>query len=443
MKKMHSKKSLLVVIMILAMSLVFFGCNKEPSGNSADNEASEEKSETEESQSKEEEKQEESGEDEEEKQDEPEMESQDNHESSQARKAAYVKVLRDLTENLILPDGRQPEEPNPMNGEIPENSFAVYDVDGDGKEELVINYTTASMAGMFENVYGYDEPTGTLVLEMSTFPATEYYEDGFVICNSSHNHSLSAFFWPYTLLKYDGNTGVYEQVAYVSGWEKEFYPTNYDEVPFPDEYDKDEDGVLYYIDLVEDKDEIIPVDEEEMKAWFDATLAGAGHLALDYYKLTPYNISLYENSDESALIFDPAENEAIKFKEATLYIPKKYMDKIEIVEGEDSLTIYHKRSKEIYNEVYGYDGGRICEVTAHVHSEGYSNLPKYTRIGSTGNATYILNLPTDVQFATMAEYDEAVKKGVDVTKEEVEKIPDEYGEIMEALRDLHPKFDMW
>lgn len=34
-----------------------------------------------------------------------------------------------------------------------DNWFAVMDVDGDGREELIISYSTSSMAGMFEIVY--------------------------------------------------------------------------------------------------------------------------------------------------------------------------------------------------------------------------------------------------------------------------------------------------
>ena len=41
--------------------------------------------------------------------------------------------------------------------DISENHFAIYDVDADVKDELLISYWTTNMAGNVFKIYGYDE----------------------------------------------------------------------------------------------------------------------------------------------------------------------------------------------------------------------------------------------------------------------------------------------
>ena len=45
---------------------------------------------------------------------------------------------------------------------VRDNRFAVTDIDNDGREELLISYSTASMAGMFLAVYDYNPSTNQL-----------------------------------------------------------------------------------------------------------------------------------------------------------------------------------------------------------------------------------------------------------------------------------------
>ncbi len=48
--------------------------------------------------------------------------------------------------------------------------YAILDIDGDGKNELVLRIAQTIMASMQENIYAYDEETGEIVQELWAFP---------------------------------------------------------------------------------------------------------------------------------------------------------------------------------------------------------------------------------------------------------------------------------
>lgn len=125
------------------------------------------------------------------------------------RREAYILTLENLYTNRIWPDGTEVD----LMGDMSENVFAVYDVDGDGEDELIIKYTSSSMAGMIEAVYGYDSETGVLYQELREFPALTFYDNGFIRADASHNQSDDPEAWPYTMYQYKKDTNTYEEVG--------------------------------------------------------------------------------------------------------------------------------------------------------------------------------------------------------------------------------------
>lgn len=136
-------------------------------------------------------------------------------ESDGETRAAFAAVLRNLRENGILPDGRAAEGAEHGAGET--NRFAVADVDGDGKEELVLCYVEASMAGMSGYVVGYDEESGQIHIQLRDFPSMEFYGSGAVKAMLSHNQSLGEL-WPYILYTYMPQTDSYQEGDMVTAW---------------------------------------------------------------------------------------------------------------------------------------------------------------------------------------------------------------------------------
>lgn len=152
-------------------------------------------------------------------------------------------VYRDLI-TKIVEEEVFPVSNYETDGPVYDQSYAILDIDGDGKEELIINYSGASsMAGMVYYVYDYDRTTGEVYIECAGYPGVDFFDNGYVKEEASHNHGRSCLddFWPYHLLKYNPEKDVYESIAHVDAWQKELYPEG-----FPVDADKDGDGIVYY-----------------------------------------------------------------------------------------------------------------------------------------------------------------------------------------------------
>lgn len=125
------------------------------------------------------------------------------------RREAYILTLENLYTNRIWPDGTVVDLMGDMSG----NVFAVYDVNGDGEDELIIKYTSSSSAGMREAIYSYDSEAGTLHQELLEFPALTFYDNGFIRADASHNQGDDPEAWPYIMYQYQENTDSYEEIG--------------------------------------------------------------------------------------------------------------------------------------------------------------------------------------------------------------------------------------
>lgn len=205
----------------------------------------------------------------------------------------YGGILSQITAGWQLPDGELDTSSLGNGfGMMSDNHFAVTDIDGDGREELIVQYTNASMAGMFERIYDYDPAGGGLKCEFTNFPALTYYSNGIIKAEWSHNQGRGEA-WPYTLYRYDSESDVYVEIGAVDSWDKELSETWYEGQPFPDELDTDGDGTLF---LIWKEGEEISYDFEKIKynqadvdEWLGSYLAGAPEdakeLAIDYQPL--------------------------------------------------------------------------------------------------------------------------------------------------------------
>ncbi len=177
-------------------------------------------------------------------------------------------------------------------------NFAICDVNGDGKNELIIQRNSTYVAGQVERVYSAN---GNELL--AEYPMTTYYDNGYVTAGWSHNQGVAGDkLWPYTLYRYDGSAGKYVREAAVDGWDKSIRDTylSYDEttIPFPEDVDKDGDGFVYYI--IEEEGGYAPVYGEPMDyadyALWVARYLGTNRVDVTYYPLTEKNIALIERN---------------------------------------------------------------------------------------------------------------------------------------------------
>lgn len=184
-------------------------------------------------------------------------------------------------------------EPWALQGDLSENCFAVADVDGDGREEMVLYFTTASTADHRGMILGYDEDRGEIHIQLVAFPDMEFYENGAVKVLYSHNQ-IGGALWPYTLYVYDAETDSYWQEAIVYSWEKKIRAVNDRGEPFPDELDRSGAGVIYYVEP-DGWNDSNPMDRVDYLAWERETLGDSEQLTLQFLPLTEENIAAIEN----------------------------------------------------------------------------------------------------------------------------------------------------
>lgn len=103
------------------------------------------------------------------------------NENEQAESFARAKKMHKYADVLSgfscgwTPEGQQLEY---MSSKETPNQYAIYDVDEDGGEELIVLYTESYMAGMTAGIYDYDVEKDETILEFGEFPALTFYDNG-------------------------------------------------------------------------------------------------------------------------------------------------------------------------------------------------------------------------------------------------------------------------
>ena len=218
--------------------------------------------------------------------------STDSASGDDARMAAYAAALDRIYVNHVFPDG-SPCDALGGYDEMDQNKFAVYDVDHDGNAELLISYTAASMAGMVEYVYDYDEESGQLREELCEFPYVTYYDNGIVWAGMSHNHGMAPDledFWPYSLYEYNPRLDCYVMLTGVDAWQREYAGEDYLGNPFPADVDADGNGVVYYLRTSDTGEAELFFDDADYEKWRDNMYGEAKEMEIPYLNMTRENI---------------------------------------------------------------------------------------------------------------------------------------------------------
>ena len=205
---------------------------------------------------------------------------------------AYKKALENIYQDRVLPDGTELKTGDGY--DISENTFAIYDVDHDGRDELIFEYTATYMAAMTAKIYDYDEENDCLKEEFSEFPALHFYDNATITADISHNQGYAGDFWPYTFYRYDSENDVYQRVCYVDAWNKEVSEAMGSDKEFPEAADQDGDGIVYYVDRQSPDDDIEdghPIDKDAYDAWYEENIGCANEENLPFQNLTEENIN--------------------------------------------------------------------------------------------------------------------------------------------------------
>lgn len=189
----------------------------------------------------------------------------------------YREALENLRDHEIFPDGTTAQV-----GEVgcmDDNQFAVFDIDGDGRDELIIRYTQATGAGMVEMVYDVNT-NESLFEELVVWPDITYYEGGLVKVMASHLQGYSGEFWPYSVYQYDPETDTYALLANVDALSRDaLIAAGREDEAYPEDADTSGSGMVYFIGSDD------PVDVTDYEAWYNALFGSAKEIEIPYYNL--------------------------------------------------------------------------------------------------------------------------------------------------------------
>lgn len=209
---------------------------------------------------------------------------------------AYLSVLEGVYYHQIFPNDQNFGYDTGGGRDVSDNHFAVYDIDFDGEDELIIHYWTTWYGNEVEIIYGFDNETASLTEELDAYPGAYYYDNGVALVKASHNHGLGGDLttgdplWPYSLYQYDKEEDCYHFVAHVDSWSKE-YNEKSGGTPFPDDIDVDGDGRVHFIMTDASRyDTSDPIDGAEYEQWRSGYLDNTERVRIPYMCMTKENI---------------------------------------------------------------------------------------------------------------------------------------------------------
>ncbi|MBO5340912.1 MAG: hypothetical protein J6A62_07945 [Oscillospiraceae bacterium] len=208
-----------------------------------------------------------------------------------ARKV-YAATLRNLLYSDILPDGSQAK----FSDGGAYSQFAVGDVDGDGKEELILLYDSGVMANSVGYIIGYDTETGNIYIQLEEFPFFSFLENGNLKALSSHNQTYGEM-WPYILYQYLPESDSYKLAGYAHAEDRATFEANGVPERYPDAADISDTGTVYYIGS--DAWGINPIDEADYTTWLEENHGNTSELEIEYLLLTEENILTCEANRDS------------------------------------------------------------------------------------------------------------------------------------------------
>ncbi len=204
---------------------------------------------------------------------------------------AFQKALTQIHDELYWPElqyERRIEVHEP--GTIEDEQFAIFDVDGDGEDELLVSIFNTFTAGMCEVIYGYDAGKDGVRVEAQTYVGVAHYP-GILRVSLPHNQGNAGdVLWPYQVLVYEEEEDAYREICSVDAWNKEI--SDYDsylDMPYPEEIDTEKDGFVY---LITENGELTILNRGDYEAWESALFSGKEELIVPWQKITAENIGL-------------------------------------------------------------------------------------------------------------------------------------------------------
>ncbi len=275
----------------------------------------------------------------------PKTENQNSSVNAELREV-YLEAVQTLLLEDVFPNG---QEADPYiityTNKKADNYYKIMDIDEDGREELIINYRNADhSAGMVLYIFEYKD--GEFHEQLATDCLETFYDNGRIIVEWSHNHGRSSLddFWPYYVYQYDKETDTYQMEIIVDAWQKSMtVELTYGR--FPEETDKDGDGIVYYLMNTENYEPEVIMDRAEYEQWLAELTKGAKEIAMEYETLASTMEHLM-----------PGEDLEMKRKLVSLVGDNEFQDWVVYYEHGSIISgIVAERTMEVlaYNKVRG------------------------------------------------------------------------------------------
>jgi len=216
----------------------------------------------------------------------------------------YKEALTKLRKDLIWPVKGDNQEEIIMDvmeyTKVSNNRFAITDVDCDGTDELIIEWTSTAGLAQFTGVIEYDVNTGEWKSE-GRFTAfnTKFYDNGVLINPHYRNMDYGEVTWPYSIHMYDHENDKYslDPVGDVVCFDREYL--KYREEYIPSKKAKrmiKKDGVVYLISYP-GYDPQKYYSKNEYNAFWQKLVGNAKQIKVKYYALTKKNINKIASID--------------------------------------------------------------------------------------------------------------------------------------------------
>lgn len=140
------------------------------------------------------------------------------------------------------------------------------------------------LAGYERCILDYDPATSQTYPELTVSPVLSFYPNGFLKVSSTQNQTDGSL-WPYHLYQYQSDTDTYESVCLVYSCDKEILESLDRGDEYPQEADKSNSGIVYYVNST------VPMDQEDYRLWERSWTEGGDPLSLDELPLTEENIA--------------------------------------------------------------------------------------------------------------------------------------------------------
>lgn len=182
-----------------------------------------------------------------------------------------------------MPDGTEIEVLGYGQGDWT-NKYAICDIDGDGKNELIMRIADTIMASIMENIYSYDEEGDAMLEELLATPVCRYYNGGLAVESGwSHGTGMeNEDFWPFNAFVYQPETDSYEFYGSAAQYDLNALKEMGWEDRFPADSDEDGNGIVYEIS---NGDEVFFADDAAYEEWREGAFGTDGPMELPWHEM--------------------------------------------------------------------------------------------------------------------------------------------------------------